>query len=109
MGAWSPDGKWIAARESGRYDKLFLLDALDFSRRRALGGAIVAEPTWSTDSRYLLLWKDYLFRCGIYPDLEPPATLETLDVQTGKRSAIRTSQCKITGGPTGWISSEIVR
>jgi WD40-like Beta Propeller Repeat len=109
MGVWSPDGKWIAARESGRRDKLFLLDAVSFSRQRALGGAIVLVPAWSPDSRYLLLWKEYLFRCGIYPDLEPPATLETLDTQTGKRSAIRSSQCQITGGPTGWVSREIAR
>jgi hypothetical protein len=109
MGIWSPDGKWIAARASSGYDRLFLIDASDFSRRRTLGGAIVLKPAWSPDSHYLLLWKEYLFRCGIYPDLEPPATLETLNIQTGKRSTIRSSRCQITGGPTGWVSSEIAK
>jgi hypothetical protein len=106
IGVWSPDGKWIAAREKSQRDKLFLVDSTDFSHRRDLGGAIVMKPAWSPDSRYLLLWKSYLFRCGIYPDLEPPLTLETLDIQSGKKSTIRSSRCQVTGGPTGWVSSE---
>jgi len=108
MGVWSPDGKWIAARASSGYDKLLLIDSGDFSHRRFLGGGTALRPTWSPDSRYLLLWKEYLFRCGIYPDLDPPATLETFDIQTGKRSTIRSSRCQITGR-TGWVSSEIVK
>ncbi len=95
IGAWSPDGKWIVVREGGPRDQLFLMDATDFSRRRSLGGAVVLMPAWSPDSRYLLLWKGYLFRCGIYADLEPPATLETLDVQSGKRSTIRVSAARL--------------
>ena len=111
LGVWSPDGKWIVVRESVPRDSLFLIDAVDFSRRRNLGGGVVLVPTWSPDSRYLLLWKGYLFRCGM--DLggleDRPSTLETLDIQTGKRSTIRSSMCQITGGSTGWVSSEIAR
>lgn len=103
LGVWSPDGKWIVARERSRRDKLFLVDAMSFSRQRDLGGAIVLKPAWSPDSRYLLLWNSSL-RCGI---VEASSTLETLDIQTGKRSTIRSSQCQITSGPTGWVSSEI--
>lgn len=106
LGVWSPDGQWIVVRESGPRD-----DAVDFSRRRDLGGGVVEVPTWSPDSRYLLLWKGYLFRCGM--DLggleDRPCTLETVDIQTGKRSTIRSSMCQITGGSTGWVSSEIQR
>jgi hypothetical protein len=109
IGAWSPDGKWIAARWNGRGDKLFLIDATNFSRRRALGLADVLMPQWSPDSRYLLLWKGYLFRCGFYPDLEAPATLETLDIETGKRSTIKSSRCQIDRGTTGWVSQGIAR
>jgi hypothetical protein len=110
IGVLSPDGKWIVARDmSPRADKIFLIDAADFSHSRALGSANVLIPAWSPDSRYLLLWKDYLFRCGIYPDLESPATLETLDIQTGKRSVIPSSKCQIKGGPTGWVGNELIR
>lgn len=111
LGVWSPDGKWIVVRDSEPRDKLFLIDAVDFSRRRDLGGGVVEVPTWSPDARYLLLWKGYLFRCGM--DLggleDRPCTLETVDIQTGKRSTIRSSMCQITGGSTGWVSSEIAR
>jgi Tol biopolymer transport system component len=110
MGVLSPDGKWIIARDrSPRADKIFLIDTADFSNIRAFAGGVKLTPTWSPDSRYLLLWKDYLFRCGIYPvDLGTPATLETLDIQTGKRSVVSSSKCQINGGPTGWVSHELV-
>jgi hypothetical protein len=109
IGAWSPDGKWIAARSNGRVDKLILIDAANFSRRRPLGPADVLMPQWSPDSRYLLLWKEYPFRCGFSLDVDTPATLETLDIQTGKRSTIKNSRCQIDQGTTGWISGEIVK
>ncbi len=111
LGVWSPDGKWIVVRDSEPRDKLFLIDAVDFSRRRDLGGGVVEVPTWSPDSRYLLLWKGYLLRCGMDLDglADSACTLETVDIQTGKRSTIRSSMCQITGGSTGWVSSEIQR
>jgi hypothetical protein len=96
LGAWSPDGKWIVVRKSGPRDELSLLDAVDFSRRRALGGVVVLAPEWSPDSRYILVWSGSLFRCGLYADLDGPSTLQTLDIQTGKRSTIQSSRCQIT-------------
>lgn len=109
IGVWSPDGRWIAARSNGRVDELFLIDAANFSRRRPFGQAGALMPQWSPDSRYLLLWKEYLFRCGFSLDVDTPATLETLDIQTGKRSTIKNSRCQIDQGTTGWVREEIVR
>jgi hypothetical protein len=105
IGVWSPDGNWIAARENSDRDELFLIDANDFSRRRAVGGAVALLPTWSPDSHFLLLWKD----CGLHLDPDPRSTLETLDIRTGKRTTIRPSQCQVYHGTMGWISEETVR
>jgi hypothetical protein len=101
---WSPDGKWVAAIEWSR-KRLILLDANDPSRRRDLGSTVSA--TWSPDSRYLLLWKWHLLRCGIGIDIEPPASLEVLEVASGKRSLVRSSQCQLVTGPIGWVARNI--
>jgi hypothetical protein len=102
--AWSPDGKWIAAIK-GR-GKLVLIDSTSFSQRR-LPGHCPFTPEWSPDSRYLLLWKYHLFRCGFSLDVEGPATLLTLEIATGKKSTIRSTECRIQG-ITGWVGDEIV-
>jgi Tol biopolymer transport system component len=107
VGVWSPDGKWIAAL-ANRNRKLFLIDAHDFSKRRDLGGTSGIAPEWSPDSRYLLLWRHEL-RCGIGIDVDTPATLEALDIKSGKRLRIRSSECQLLAGSTGWISSEITK
>jgi hypothetical protein len=106
QGVWSPDGKWIAAF-AYRNTKIFLIDASDFSKRTDLGSAPWRRPDWSPDSRYLLLWKYQLFRCGVFLDVEGPATLEMLDIQSGRRSTIPNSQCGVEHGWSGWISSKI--
>jgi len=108
QGAWSPDGRWIAAL-SHRNSRLFLIDARDFSKRADLGSAPWRRPDWSPDSRYLLLWKYQLFRCGVFLDVDGPATLEMLDIQSGRRSTIPNSQCRVEHGWSGWISGEIVK
>jgi hypothetical protein len=107
-GVWSPDGKWIAMLGTGN-NKLFLVDARDFSKRRELGDTTGIEPVWSPDSRYLLLWKYYWFKCGFYIDIEPPAALEMLDIKNGKRTAIRSSDCQVDRAQIGWISSEAAK
>ncbi len=104
-GLWSPDGKWIAALGS-RNRNLSLIDAHDFSRRRSLGSTTAFRPAWSPDSRYLLLVKYRIFRCGFFLDIEPPGTLETLDIKSGKRSTVQTSECQVDNGPIGWVSGE---
>jgi hypothetical protein len=106
FGVWSPDGKWIAMLGSR---KISLLDAHDFRKRRALGRTSSIRPAWSPDSRYLLLWKFHLFRCGFSLDVDAPATLVTLDIESRKRSTIRSSQCQLTVGSTGWLSSDIAQ
>jgi hypothetical protein len=101
---WSPDGKWIAAIEWSR-KRLILLAANDPSRRRDLGSTVIAA--WSPDSRYLLIWKWHFLKCGFFIDVEPPASFEVLEVATGKRSLIRSSQCQLISGPIGWVSSDV--
>ncbi len=103
--AWSPDGRWIAAVR-GR-GKLVLIDLTNLSHRQ-LNHFCPLTPQWSPDSRYLLLWTYHSFRCGFSLDVETPATLQMLDLATGKKSTIRSSQCRIQG-VTGWVTSEIVR
>ena len=106
VGVWSPDGKWIAITEN-RTERIFLIDPHSPSHRRSLGSGTSVPPEWSPDSRYLLIWKYSLFRCGFYVDIEAPATLETLDIETGNRSSIRSSQCQLERGTAGWLSGEI--
>jgi hypothetical protein len=103
---WSPDGKWIAILE-GRSPRIFLIDPRNPSQRRSLGRTGSIRPEWSPDSRYLLLWKHSLFRCGFFIDVDGPATLEFLDIETGNRSEIRSSLCQLEMGSAGWLNSEI--
>ena len=88
-------------------NELFLVDARDFSKRRKLGDANRVAPVWSPDSRYLLLWKYYWFKCGFYIDTEPPAALEMLDIESGRRRTIRSSDCQVDWAQVGWISSDV--
>jgi hypothetical protein len=103
-GVWSPDGKWIAGT---RDNDLWLIDAHELSKRRALGGTSHARPAWSPDSRYLLLWKYSLFKCGVFLDVDGPATLEALDIESGSRSVIQSSQCRVEFGSAGWMNADI--
>jgi hypothetical protein len=98
MAAWSPNGKWIAAREHTKEESVILFDARTFARVRALKKS---EVLWSPDSRYLLAWK-WQFRCG--PEIY---SLEKIEVETGKRSIIESSSCKASGGIAGWVSTKI--
>jgi hypothetical protein len=107
IGAWSPNGKWIAAFER-RHNKVVLINAQDLSRQRVFPGGELSSVAWSPDSRYILLWKMYWFRCGFDFMEDSPLTWQTLDVVTGKRSVIRSSQC-LAGGPGGWISRTIAK
>jgi hypothetical protein len=106
LGVWSPDWNWIATI---RNHELSIVNAHDPSKRRSLGATTVIEPEWSPDSRYLMLRKYALFKCGFYIDTEPPATLEMLDISSGERSTIRSSECQLSSGYTGWLSNEILK
>jgi hypothetical protein len=98
---WSPDGRWISTILR---DRIILIDATDTSRRRNLGHGSV-PVVWSQDSKSLLLSTSQL-RCAPSLYFE---SLESLDVQTGKRSVIKSSRCEVGPGWFGWIDSDAVR
>jgi hypothetical protein len=108
MGVWSPDRKWIAALGNGN-NNLVLIDTGKFTRKRTLGSIAAIPPAWSPDARYLTVWKYHLFRCGFYLDVQSPATLELIDTETGKRSTVKSSQCELVLGSTGWLSGRIMK
>jgi Tol biopolymer transport system component len=101
---WSPDGRWIAAIEgvSGS-ENVVLIDATDTSRRRNLGRTYDTQARWSPDSKYLLIIKPQ-WGCGAYL-----WSLETINVQTGKRNEIKSAHCKIIVNSTGWMDLGTVR
>jgi hypothetical protein len=96
--AWSPDGKWLAAVEKGEHGRTILMDARNLKRRRILGPS---ELDWSPDSRYLLGMKQH-DRCGPYY-----GTLQAIDIESGERITIKSSECRVNQATTGWVSSEI--
>lgn len=102
--AWSPDGRWISVVDQDR--RIFLIDSDDIERRRHLasssGGVSV---TWSPDSRYLLVPKSG-FRCALYLYF---VSLDAVDVQTGRRTKIRSSRCEVSSGWVGWIDPSIAQ
>jgi hypothetical protein len=91
--AWSPDGRWIAALEYNG-DHTVLIDAVTLDKRRKLRGT---EVIWSLDSHAILASRGHWY-CG--PDL---ATLELIDIQTGKATTVRSSSCKISQIVFGFI------
>ena len=96
--AWSPDGKWLAAVEKGEHGRTILMDARNLKRQRILPPS---ELDWSPDSHYLLGMKQH-DRCGPYY-----GTLEAIDIETGVRTTIESSECQVNQATTGWVSSEI--
>jgi hypothetical protein len=104
--SYSPDGKWIAALELGGPkipSKTVLIDRKDFFQRRDLGGLNDDELVWSPDSR-LLLHADYRPACPS----QNPIALETMDVETGKRTVLKNSVCKAGASrDMGWVSAKV--
>lgn len=94
LAAWSPDGKWIAAKDES--DKTILMDAVTLKQQKILGPT---DLEWSPDSRYLLASKGNVL-CGY------GRTLEIVGVATGARQEIKSSRC-LVGGKTGWISGQL--
>jgi hypothetical protein len=101
--SWSPDGRWI----STVFDNggIVLIETTDTSKRRNLGSSGGAPIIWSPDSRYLLLSRSES-RCDQYVYF---TSLESLDVETGRRRAIQSSRCEVGPGWVGWVDSEAVR
>jgi len=91
---WSPNGQRLECSGDG---EIAVIDASDTSRRRTFRGGL---GEWSPDSKYLLRVKSRLFCLDF-------GSLEALDVETGKRKAIKSSDCRISGGGFGWIDSTV--
>jgi hypothetical protein len=106
-GSFSPDGKWIAAIQINNPNppRTILIDRSELTKRRDLGESEDSEVVWSPDSKFLLH--------AVYRPACPsqnPLALETLDVQTGKRSVIKESICNSgSSRQIGWIRSDIKR
>ena len=102
-GNWSPDGRWIAASGSGRNVRI---DAMNISQRRNLGrqSGFANQLEWAPDSKHLLLLKSAPWACGGQFE-----SLEILDVESGKRSMIKSSHCAVSYPYIGWIDPESVR
>jgi WD40 repeat protein len=95
IAAWSPDGKWLAAVEKGEKGRTILLDAKTLARRRTLGPS---EVDWSPDSRYILAVEP----CGPYS-----GTFSAMSVETGERTVIASSKCRVNQATTGWVRSDL--
>ena len=96
-GAWSPDGRWLAALEGEGQNRTILLDAKSLAKIRVLG---TSNVEWSPDSRFLLGSRGG--HC--IPEL---ASLVAIDIQSGKESVISSSSCKVDVNTTGWVSSAV--
>jgi hypothetical protein len=100
--SWSPDGKWIAVVDgTSKRNHVLLLDPNDPSRKKELGSTDGFTLAWSPDSRYLLLWDAEVLRCMSFGYW---GSLEVADIQTGQRSVIPSSRCKVNNSTGGWVS-----
>ncbi len=98
LATWSPDGRWLAVLENGEHGRAILLDATTMIRKRVLGNS---NLDWSPDSRYLLGMKERA-GCGPYN-----GTLQTINVETGERTTIKSSECQVNRATTGWVSRDV--
>jgi len=99
---WSPDGRWIAAVVKGA---VVLIDPRNPLEKRRLGEAD-GFMIWSPDSKYLLLQKSQI---SCWPTVYG-VSLEVLNVETRKRSVIKSSHCNVLGGTSMlWINRGVVQ
>jgi WD40 repeat protein len=95
--AWSPDGRFISAIESGGEYRTQLFDAATFAKLKTLPNS---EAQWSPDSKYLLRVKP----CASGED----GTFEALSVENGVAMPIKSSKCMVYNISTGWVSDSIL-
>ena len=93
---WSPDGKWIAAFDGRR---IHLLNPVTLRPIRSLGKGFAETLSWSPDSKYLLVGWPF---CGAYF-----FALSSVDVNTGKRSEIKSSHCRAQGQGYWYIDPKV--
>jgi Tol biopolymer transport system component len=112
-GAWSPDGKWIAAlhldpqtgKPVPRHSTTMRIDANNLAERVVLGGTGDVETVWSPDSKYLL-YSEWKPPC---PDKGNDPSLVVMDVATGKREIVKGSRCKVNSYRyVGWVSLDVL-
>ena len=103
--AWSPNGRWIAAiHDTGGREEIVLIDGSNTSRRRILASTEDGIFYWSPDSKYLLISRSELL-CGPFTMY---GSLQTVDIETGKRMRIASSHCRVLTNTTGWMDNQIV-
>jgi Tol biopolymer transport system component len=98
-GAWSPDGRWLAAID-WKKGRTVLMDATTLVPRRILRES---NADWSPDSRYLLGVKKFDL-CGPYS-----GTFEATNIETSKAVTIKSSHCKVNRATSGSVSSKIAQ
>src|ERR1700683_942354 len=86
---WSPNGQRIECSRDN--EEVAVIDVGDPFRRKTFRGGL---GEWSPDSKYLLRVKSQL---SCLPTLYGES-LDVLEVETGKRTAVRSSHCRISGG-----------
>jgi len=102
-GAWSLNSRWIAAiHDTGGKEEIVLIDGSNISRRRTLLSTEDGVFHWSPDSRYLLIARSEIL-CGPFN-----GSLQTVDIETGKRKRIESSHCRVLTNTTGWMDNQIV-
>jgi tricorn protease-like protein len=102
MCAWSPDGRLLACNRDG---KILIVD-VSTSRLREIDGSGNGLTEWSPDGRSLLVFRSQL-SClpTLYGD-----SLAVIDVETGRRSWVKSAHCKVTGGSYyGWVDREALQ
>ena len=97
---WSPNGQRIAC---GTIREILVFDANDPSRSRSFGSPS-GRPTWSPDSTRLLFSSEK--GCSFVPF---GSTLWVIDVESGMRTKVASSECKISTGDFGWLDREVAR
>jgi hypothetical protein len=96
---WSPNGQRIACA-SVKNGHIAMFDTHDLSRHRNLGST-TRNPVWSPDSTRLLVSRG----CFLVPYGE---RLEVIDVDTGNKTSVASSQCKIVTNDFGWLDRQAV-
>jgi hypothetical protein len=100
---WSPEGRQLACID--RDEKIVLIET-STRQTRIIGGSGNGLAEWSPDSKSLLVIRDQ-FSC--LPTLFG-ASLAVVDVETGKRSWVKSAHCKVMGGSYyGWVDREAVQ
>lgn len=82
--SWSPNGKWIAAYG---HRQIVLLNPNTLRKEKSLGRAFDERPSWSPDSKFLLIGSKFCLPYFF--------SLAILDIQTGKRAEIPSTHCAI--------------